>query len=231
MKPKIREISPRLLEAKWDLPINDTLLQQQLALKKQLQEHFLQEKVEIRQGFDSLCIMLDRPAASPSIVQFISSLPPVEKVPDLPEKTWKIPVCYSLETGRDLHALAASKNISPDELIHIHSTAIYRIHFFGFLPGFMYLHGLSELLFTPRKKTPDLKVPKGAVAIGGSQTGIYPCESPGGWHLIGQTPIELFNPKFKIPIFAEVGERIEFTPISFQDFERLKRHPKQPNFR
>lgn len=230
MKPRIRQITPELIELKWDSTINDVLLQQQLAFKSQLKENFEGKIVEIRQGFDSLGIRVTHSSVSVAIRQFISDFTDLEVLPRLATKIWNIPVCYSLETGRDLHKLAEAKNISADDLISLHSSSNYRIHFFGFLPGFMYLHGLSELLFAPRKKNPDLIVPRGSVAIGGNQTGIYPSESPGGWHLIGQSPSLLFSPDLQPPVFATPGEMVRFSPISKLEFDRLIRHPKAPAF-
>lgn len=149
----------------------------------------------------------------------------------LPNRIWEIPVCYASETGRDLEALAKAKNISQKQLVDLHSQSLYRIHFYGFLPGFMYLNGLNEKLHSARKPVPDRAVPAGSIAIGGAQTGIYPSSSPGGWHLIGQTPISLFDTRQVTPVFASVGDRITFIPISLIEFERLKRHPEKPKFR
>ena len=144
---------------------------------------------------------------------------------------WSVPVCYSSATGRDLEALSEAKKMTPSDLILLHTAEEYRIHFFGFLPGFMYLNGLPKELHTPRKKIPDLAVPAGSVAIGGSQTGIYPSESPGGWHLIGRSPISLFDPTSIPPVWAKPGENLKFSPISKREFDLLIRHPKHPELR
>ncbi|SFU12966.1 inhibitor of KinA [Algoriphagus locisalis] len=231
MKPQFRQISPLICEFEWEDEVSDKLLQQQISLREEIKKEFDSEISEVKMGFKTLSLRLSNSLNFPVIKEWLASVKPEDAQIPLPEKIWQIPVCYSKDTGRDLQSLAEAKNIAIEELIALHSQPLYRLHFYGFLPGFMYLNGLPKSLFTPRKSVPDREVPAGSVAIGGSQTGIYPSSSPGGWHLIGQTPIELFNPKSIIPVFAEVGERIEFTPISSQDFERLKRHPQQPNFR
>ncbi|MEB2774109.1 5-oxoprolinase subunit PxpB [Algoriphagus sp. D3-2-R+10] len=231
MNPEFKQVSPMICEFEWDCAISDELLQQQLRFQTTLQKDFNSEIIELRMGFKTLALILSNISTSSEIENWLKTIHPEEYCKPLPEKIWQIPVCYSPETGRDLEALARHKNISQKELISMHSQPLYRIHFYGFLPGFMYLNGLKEELHAARKNVPDRVVPPGSVAIGGSQTGIYPSSSPGGWHLIGQTPISLFDPRQAIPVFAEAGERIEFTPITIQEFEYLKKHPQNPKFR
>jgi len=231
MKPIFKQISPLISEFVWNSAISDELLQYQLSFKEQLQKEFGREIIELRMGFKTLSVNLAKPSVLPEIENWLNSSKPEESLLCLSEKIWQIPVCYSRDTGRDLELLAKHKSISQEELISKHSRSPYRLHFYGFLPGFMYLNGLPKELHTPRKSIPDRAVPVGSVAIGGSQTGIYPSSSPGGWHLIGQTPISLFDPNLAIPVFASAGERIEFIPVTIQEFEQLKRHPQKPNFR
>ena len=231
MKPKFRQISPLICEFEWEEEVSDKLLQKQISFRAGLKEEFCSEISEVRMGFNTLSLTLSDSLNLPVIKEWLASEKPKASLIPLPEKIWQLPVCYSKDKGRDLESLAKAKNMATEELMFLHSQPLYRLHFYGFLPGFMYLNGLPKALYTARKSTPDLEVPVGSVAIGGSQTGIYPSSSPGGWHLIGQTPIPLFSPKLAPPVFAEVGERIEFTPITSLDFERLKRHPQQPKFR
>ncbi len=231
MKPRFKQISPLICEFEWNSAASDELLQYQLTFKKNLQQDFDSEITELRLGFKTLAVKLANPLNSSVFEDWLNSLNPEEISSSLPEKIWEIPVCYSLATGRDLNSLAKLKNINPEEVISLHTQPLYRIHFYGFLPGFMYLNGLKAELHTARKSFPDREVPVGSVAIGGSQTGIYPSSSPGGWHLIGQTPISLFDPKLPIPVFAAAGERIEFTPITIREFDQLARHPRKPEFR
>ncbi|MDP2089753.1 MAG: 5-oxoprolinase subunit PxpB [Flavobacteriaceae bacterium] len=134
---------------------------------------------------------------------------------------WEIPVCYDAEFGIDLSFLSAEKKLSIEEIISIHSNAIYTVYGIGFLPGFLYLGGLSEKLHHPRRDTPRMAVPKGAVAIGGNQTGIYPQISPGGWQIIGKTPISMFDIKKDNPCLVVPGDEIKFKSISKDEFEMM----------
>ncbi|WP_339879400.1 5-oxoprolinase subunit PxpB [uncultured Algoriphagus sp.] len=228
MKPKVRQITPVIYEFEWNSIVSDELLQYQLSFKTKIQEAFISEIHELRLGFKTLSIVFRKAFESFILHDWLNSFTPEQTSNQLPEKIWVIPVCYSIETGRDLEVLAKNKNLSQEQVVEVHTGPLYRLHFYGFLPGFMYLNGLSESLYTPRKSIPDRSVPKGSVAIGGSQTGVYPSPSPGGWHLIGQTPISLFNPYQNHPVFASVGERIEFFPITNKEFDRLTRHPQMP---
>ena len=139
-----------------------------------------------------------------------------------PLSLYKIPVCYEASFAPDLEAVCTQLKLSPEALISKHSQTTYTVYGIGFLPGFMYLGGLDSELEIPRKSSPRMKVPAGSVGLAAKQTGIYPCESPGGWQLIGQTPIPLFNPLQDPPFFAEVGDKIQFTPISKDTYKLLQ---------
>ena len=135
---------------------------------------------------------------------------------------WEIPVCYDEEFGIDLEFLSNEKKLSIDKIVSLHSKAIYTVYGIGFLPGFLYLGGLEKALHTPRRNTPRLEVPKGAIAIGGNQTGIYPQHTPGGWHILGKTPVSLFNSRNEKPCFATPGDKIKFRAISRAEFEMIQ---------
>ncbi|HEX4639373.1 MAG TPA: 5-oxoprolinase subunit PxpB [Chthoniobacterales bacterium] len=132
----------------------------------------------------------------------------------------EIPVCYDHEFALDLDEVAKRVGIGAREVVDVHSGAEYRVQCVGFTPGFPYLAGLPEILATPRKNIPRREIPAGSVAIGGSQTGIYPIKSPGGWHVIGRTPLLLFNPEKNPPARLSAGDRVRFRPISRDEFER-----------
>lgn len=136
-------------------------------------------------------------------------------------KLVEIPVCYGGIYGEDLEYVAKHANMTPEEVIRIHCGREYRIYMLGFLPGFPYLGGMDERLATPRLSSPRTKIPAGSVGIGGSQTGIYPVSSPGGWQLIGRTPVTLFSPGKGGALPYEAGDRIRFVPISEEEY--LKR--------
>ena len=141
------------------------------------------------------------------------------KIP--PPDTVEIPVCYGGEFGPDIQFVADHNSITKDDVIRIHSEADYQIYMIGFTPGFPFLGGLPKELHTPRLETPRSFVPERSVGIANNQTGIYPLASPGGWQLIGKTPLRLFAPEHSNPFIYKVGDRIKFKPISTEDYYRL----------
>lgn len=134
-----------------------------------------------------------------------------------------LPVCYETPFAPDLADVASQAGVSAREVVLLHTEASYRVLFLGFTPGFAYLGGLPAELATPRLATPRARVPAGSVAIGGAQTGAYPIESPGGWRIIGRTPVALFRPDREPAARFALGDRVRFEPISIEDFERRAR--------
>ncbi len=127
-----------------------------------------------------------------------------------PPRTVEIPVMYGGEYGPDLAGLASLTGHTPDQVVDIHSSAEYLVYFLGFSPGFPYLGGLPEAIHAPRLATPRRRVPAGSVAIGGQQTGVYPMASPGGWRIIGRTPLRLFDPAADPPTLLQIGDHVRF---------------------
>lgn len=138
---------------------------------------------------------------------------------DRAANTMTIPVCYDIEFAPDLQEVANHAKIPTREVIRLHSSATYRVHFLGFTPGFAYLGGLPEKLHAPRLATPRKYVPAGSVAIAGSQAGIYPVDSPGGWRLIGRTPVRIFDPDATQPTRLTPGDQVEFSAIDRATFD------------
>ena len=136
-------------------------------------------------------------------------------------RIWQIPVCYGGESGEDIGFVASHAGMTPEEVIKIHSGSEYRIYMLGFLPGFAYLGGLDKRIHTPRLKTPRTRIPPGSVGIGGEQTGIYPITSPGGWQLIGRTPVKPYDPRRELPILFEAGDYLRFVPIDKEQFKEI----------
>jgi len=132
-----------------------------------------------------------------------------------------IPVCYGGDLGPDIDEVASLNQLSAQEVIQLHSAATYLVYMIGFVPGFAYMGGLDEKLATPRKTTPLKAVPAGSVGIAGQQTGIYPLQSPGGWQIIGQTPLVLFDVHRPQPSLLKAGDRVIFKSISLQEFNDL----------
>lgn len=137
-------------------------------------------------------------------------------------KLTKIPVLYGGAYGPDLEGVARHLQISPEEVVRLHCSKPYFIYMIGFMPGFPYMGELPDTLITPRLKTPRLSVPAGSVAIAQKQTGIYPMESPGGWQIVGRTPIKLFDPEKDPPALLQMGDLVQFYPISEKEFKEWK---------
>lgn len=135
---------------------------------------------------------------------------------------WRLPVSYDLEFGLDLNEVAEKLHKTIPEIIAMHTTTQYTVYGIGFLPGFMYLGGVSKDLEVVRKSTPRAKVLKGAVGIAGKQAGIYPQESPGGWNIIGNCPVPIFDATKEDPCFVNVGDKIEFFEISRAEYKLHK---------
>lgn len=133
--------------------------------------------------------------------------------PANPPRLIEVPVRYGGESGPDLDDVAAHNHLTPEEVIELHTSAEYLVYFLGFSPGFPYLGGMPEKIATPRLPSPRRHVPAGSVAIGGSQTGIYPLASPGGWRIIGRTDLELFRTDGKPPSLLETGDRVRFVRL------------------
>ncbi len=146
------------------------------------------------------------------------------------KKIYEIPVCYGGELGPDLATIAGHAGLTEQEVIDIHSSSDYLIYMLGFLPGFTYLGGLDERIHTPRLANPRIRIPAGSVGIGGSQTGIYPMDSPGGWQLMGMTPVKTYDPEREIPILVEAGDYIRFVPIDRDEYERIQSEVAQGTY-
>jgi inhibitor of KinA len=137
-------------------------------------------------------------------------------------RTIDVPVCYECDFAPDLEDVARHAGLSPDEVVARHSAAKYRVSCVGFTPGFPYLSGLPPELATPRRASPRKEIPAGAVAIGGTQTGIYPRRSPGGWNIIGRTPVRLFDVNQSPAALLRAGARVVFRKISRQEFDAFE---------
>lgn len=203
------------------------------AVCAQLDAHPVPGTIELVPAFASVAVHYDParvpndsmpPGASPYArfaAALQSALANVSEI-ELPEpRVLEIPVCYGGAFGPDLNDVAARHTLAPDDVIRLHCGAIYDVYMLGFAPGFAYLGGLPPEIATPRRDEPRAAVPAGSVGIGGSQTGIYPLVSPGGWQLIGRTPLRLFDAKRERPTLLAVGDRVRFRAIDTREFEQL----------
>ncbi|MGN7471203.1 5-oxoprolinase subunit PxpB [Brevibacillus sp. SAFN-007a] len=213
--------------------IDQTTQQNVQALADHLEQHPLPGMVEFVPGYTSVTVYYDpvswydpREADSPYdrfkarlARQLVSIRAEEQSAPRLIE----IPVCYGGVFGPDLPDVAAYHGMTPDEVIRIHSGQEYLVHMIGFAPGFPYLGGLDKRLATPRRQSPRTAIAPGSVGIGGEQTGVYPIESPGGWHIIGRTPERLFRPEEQPPSLLRAGDRVRFCPIAEEAYEQRGR--------
>lgn len=147
------------------------------------------------------------------------------------KRTLIVPCCYGGKYGSDLAEMSAFLKIGEDEIIRLHGSIDYKIYMLGFLPGFVYLGGLDERIHMPRLEIPRVKIPARSVGIGGSQTGVYPMDSPGGWRLIGSTPLDFYAPEDKNPVLCKAGEYIRFVPISESEYEALRKDVAAGDYR
>jgi len=162
--------------------------------------------------YDPLCISLDEIKAG---IKDIWNNPDQSRLPQ--PQTVKIPVVYGGEHGPDLQLVAQYHNLTPREVIGFHTRSIYRVYMIGFTPGYPYLGEVPGAIATPRRETPRTLVPKGSVGIAQKQTGIYPVDSPGGWQIIGWTPVKLFDPLGNPPSHLVIGDRVQFHAITAQE--------------
>lgn len=163
-------------------------------------------------GMNNLMVVLDPFRLDPATVEVLIRESWITLVPDaVPGRLVDIPVIYGGEKGEDLLTLAAERGLKPEELVALHSTAIYGVAAVGAMPGFVYLSGLDPALATPRRPNPRMKVERGSVIIGGQQAGIMPVTAPSGWHILGHTSFPLFDPQRNPPAAFRPGDRIRFT--------------------
>ncbi len=165
--------------------------------------------------YDPLCVSLDE---IKNWIIDIWSDPDQFHLPD--SRTVKIPVVYGGEYGPDLQLVAQHHNITPQEVIGFHTRPVYRVYMIGFTPGYPYLGEVPDDIATPRRETPRTLVPKGSVGIAQKQSGIYPVDSPGGWQIIGQTPVKLFDPQAQPPSLLVMGDQVQFHAITAQEAAR-----------
>lgn len=146
----------------------------------------------------------------------------LEEIPLPPARRVMVPVCYGGESGPDLANVAFMNQLSEKQVIDIHSGVDYLVYMLGFIPGFCYLGGVDQRISCPRKEDPDTFIPAGSIGIAGTQTGIYPMESPGGWQIIGRTPLKLFAPQSTDTFLMRPGDMICFQSIGGEVFQRIK---------
>lgn len=231
VKPTISWFGETALLLNWEQKIDPEIHENVLVYEKFVNTTFSEAILETVSTYCDLAIYFKtKDKAEKCYKRLMNAQNLTRSKTDTKHYNWKIPVCYDPKFGLDLETVSLQTNLSKGDIITYHTSALYRIYFIGFLPGFLYLGGLSEKLHIPRKKTPRPKISKGAVAIGGSQTGIYPMDSPGGWRIIGQTPIELFDASASPPVLFKSGDRIQFQVITLSQYTEIARKVKAGSY-
>lgn len=218
---KILPAGDQALVVEFGQEISEELNRKVQILNQKITDRKIEGIVETVPTFRSLLVTYD-----PAVIGFQKLKQILEKIQadvdmsgDQGHHVVEIPVCYGGEFGEDLPDVAAHAGLSEEEVIRLHSEKEYNIYMLGFLPGFPYLGGLDPRLHTPRLANPRTKIPAGSVGIGGEQTGIYPLDSPGGWRLIGRTPLKLYDPDREEPFPYQAGDYIRFVPITREEYE------------
>ena len=205
-----------------------------LSLSSYLTNHQIPEIKDFTVGYSTVLIFYDSLKISHHL--FLQKIKEIvtkrlKKIKISDQKIVEIPVLYSKEFGLDLDSVANQTGLALEEIIDLHTSKEYIVYTMGFSPGFPYLGGLDNKLDVPRLKKPRIKVEKGSVGITGNQTGIYPIESPGGWNIIGRTPLELFNSTSDFPTLLKPGDKVKFFEITTLDeFDQIN-HLEGKNFK
>lgn len=163
-------------------------------------------------------LRISRTEVEAALAPYVAAAEPEARV----GRTWVLPSCYEGEHAPDLAEVAERAGMSPEEVVAIHSGATYPVYILGFVPGFAYLGGVPEAIRLPRRTSPRTAVPAGSVAIAGEMTGVYPLESPGGWHLLGRCPVPMFDAARDPAVFLSPGDRVRFAPISAARYDAIK---------
>lgn len=223
VKPIITQFGSHGISLVWEAKIDPNQHSYILAFTAMLEERFKTIILETITTYHSTLIFVKSSANVSDLIHKIQEISANEFTTSKSTNShWLIPVCYDKKFGLDLEHISNETGLYIEEIIRIHTATPYRIYFSGFLPGFLYLGGLDSKIHVARKSTPRLNVSKGAVGIGGAQTGIYPKKCPGGWQILGQTPIDMFDISSKDLTPFKPGDTLQFESVEFADFLKIE---------
>ena len=206
-----------------DHKISETTQKKLFTLITHLLHNPIHGVVNIHPGYSSMLLTLDKTTNIDDTIRVVENILYVVQNIEPPEENLvEVPVLYGGNYGKDIQRVVQFSKLSESEIIQRHQTGNYLVYFLGFTPGFPYLGGMDQDLTTPRIQTPRKRVPQGSVAIAGAQTGIYPFPSPGGWNLIGRTPLKIFNISNPQNSLIQMGNKVQFKSIGEDEYERLK---------
>ncbi len=235
-QPNIYPAGDSAITLQWGDTINEDANQQVMQLFNSLQDFPLPFITDIIPAFNSITLVydiMDWHKKNSHVTCFehikIELLNRLQtpKENQHTNKLVKIPVCYHYDLAPDLEEMAQLTQLTTETIIHLHCQPIYKVYMIGFLPGFPYMASVDPSIQMNRRAEPRHRVPKGSIGIAGEQTGIYPMDSPGGWQLIGQTPINLFDVTNENPCLLTPGDTVQFYPISLTEFETIKKEENQ----
>jgi inhibitor of KinA len=227
MRYKIQQLSEEAITVKFGDFINDTVHEKVMWLYRELHQNPFDGLLDTVPSYNSITLFYDAfkiyEAEKTSPLMFVKDY--LEKLLSsgreeevIPGDTIKIPVCFEKKFAPDLSLISADKNLSEEEVIEIFCGRSYKVYMIGFAPGFPYMGIVDKRIAMPRKETPRLRVEAGSVGIAGNQTGIYPFQTPGGWQLIGRSPVKLFDVNLANPSLLKAGDRVKFHRISAEEF-------------
>ncbi|MBR6158748.1 MAG: 5-oxoprolinase subunit PxpB [Lachnospiraceae bacterium] len=222
--PRILPTGDRALTVEFGNEIDEHINARLMGLIRELSEERIKGIEEFVPSFRAVLIHYNPAILSYDRMTSILNAALAKPVSELShhKRTVEVPVCYDIKYGPDIAFVAEHAGISIEEVIKIHTSTPYLVYMLGFQPGFPYLGGLDERIHTPRLETPRIKLEAGSVGIGGGQTGLYPMESPGGWRIIGVTPVRCYNPDKDKPIPYMAGDYIKFRAVSKEEFDELR---------
>ena len=214
----------------WPANISQDIIQDIISFERQVKE--IESILDTIIAYNSLLIRYQNPIVDQELTirQLKNKYTASSYLIKQDQFLWEIPVCYDASFGIDLEEIANKKKCSVADIVRLHTETDYLVYFIGFQPGFLYLGGLNQNLHVPRKSTPRVRVDKGSVGIGGTQTGVYPQNSSGGWNIIGKSPLNFFNMKATNPCFAKPGDRIQFVAVGIHTFHEIEREVIKQEF-
>lgn len=188
--------------------------------------------IEVVPSFRSLMVHYDPLRTSAAeLIGAIQSLLTSKRALERKRRLWRVPVCYESDFAPDLASVARQTKLAPEDVVALHAGIRYHVYMIGFVPGYPYMGDLAEALVLPRRADPRIRVPPGSVAIATGMTAIYPLESPGGWHLIGTTPIRIFDTAASPPALFAPGDQVEFEAIDSDTFARIRSASERRDYR
>jgi inhibitor of KinA len=219
---KYKKFGENSILVEWPSIICESILKNILLFKSEIVKAHLDINTYVKTSYNSLLVTYSKKSVDSSKVTELKNIyKSIRSIKKQVFNKWVIPVCYDISFGKDLVFLEKSLSIKKEEIISLHSSKEYRVYNIGFLPGFLYLGGMDTKIHHPRKEKPSLNIEKGAIGIGGSQTGIYPNKSPGGWNIIGRTPVNLFDIENASPCLINSGDIVKFISISLEQYQLI----------